>query len=567
MALTTPSQSPAVTVREIDLTSVVPNVQSTTGAIIGDFLWGPVEKPVRVSNEAELVSLFGTPEKTNASDFFSAAYFLKYSSSLFVVRADGGMNAAATTDPQGILITPGVDAEFLLDSDLQQVLDSDNNPIVVTPAVDPVYGPAAKLIKNADHWDTSVTAHPDTFYAKYPGELGNALQVTVIPAGVSDPLFDDVPAQDEVHVVVRDKTGAITGYENEVIETFAFLSTIPGTQVQGGSVYFSDVINTQSRYLWAGEYSQGFPAAEGENVANLQLTGGSDQSVSRDDVGAMYDTMFGDPDTITVDFIIASQDVNADSVTSVAEKRKDCVAVASPSRVSVVGNPDPTAAIIASAPSIRSSYTVLDNNFFKVYDKYNDQYIFIPAASSTAGVMAASDLASAPWFSPAGERRGRYLGVTDLAYNPSKAQRDSLYAAGINPIANIPGSGVLLYGDKTYQRRPSAFDRINVRRLFLTLERAIGEAGKNVMFEMNDEFTRAEFVNIVEPLLREIQGRRGITDFRVVCDETNNTPAVVDRNEFVASIFIKPARSINYVTLNFVAVRTGVQFEEVVGLV
>jgi phage tail sheath protein FI len=181
--------------------------------------------------------------------------------------------------------------------------------------------------------------------------------------------------------------------------------------------------------------------------------------------------------------------------------------------------------------------------------------------------MAATDLQSAPWFSPAGERRGRYLGVTDLAYSPSKADRDELYKAGINPIANIPGSGVLLYGDKTYQRRPSAFDRINVRRLFLTLERAIGEAGKNVMFEMNDEFTRAEFVNIVEPLLREVQGRRGITDFRVVCDETNNTPAVIDRNEFVASIFIKPARSINYVTLNFVAVRTGVQFEEVVGLV
>jgi len=181
--------------------------------------------------------------------------------------------------------------------------------------------------------------------------------------------------------------------------------------------------------------------------------------------------------------------------------------------------------------------------------------------------MAATDLVAALWFSHAGSRRGRYLGVTDIALSPTKSERDQLYKNGINPIANIPGEGIILYGDKTSESRPSAFDRINVRRLFLGIERAIGIAGRNVMFEFNDEFTRAEFVNIVEPFLREIQGRRGITDFKVVCDETNNTPAVVARNEFIASIFIKPARSINYVTLNFVAVRTGVDFEEVVGTV
>ena len=202
-----------------------------------------------------------------------------------------------------------------------------------------------------------------------------------------------------------------------------------------------------------------------------------------------------------------------------------------------------------------------------MYDKFNDQYIFIPAASSTAGIMAATDANAAPWFSPAGQRRGSYLGITALSYSPTKAERDTLYKAGVNPIANIPGQGVLLFGDKTFLNRPSAFDRINVRRLFLVLERAIGEAAKNVMFEFNDEFTRAEFTNIVEPVLREVKGRRGITDFRVVCDDTNNTAAVVDRNEFIANIFIKPARSINYVTLNFVAVRSGVDFEEVVGTV
>ena len=203
----------------------------------------------------------------------------------------------------------------------------------------------------------------------------------------------------------------------------------------------------------------------------------------------------------------------------------------------------------------------------KVYDKYNDEYVFIPAASSTAGLMASTDFTSAPWFSPAGSRRGQYLGVTSLAYSATKSQRDTLYKASVNPIVNLPGQGILLYGDKTKLGRPSAFDRINVRRLFLVMERAIKQAAQGVMFEFNDEFTRAEFVNIVEPFLREIKGRRGISDFRVVCDETNNTADVIDNNSFVASIFVKPARSINYVTLNFVAVRTGVDFEEVVGIV
>ncbi len=238
-----------------------------------------------------------------------------------------------------------------------------------------------------------------------------------------------------------------------------------------------------------------------------------------------------------------------------------------PNRAAVVSNAGSEVADIVSgiANFTRSSYLVVDGNYLKVYDKYNDNYIHIPAASSTAGIMAASHANAAPWFSPAGTRRGQYLGITSLTYNANKANRDTLYKAGVNPISNIPGQGILLYGDKTHLARPSAFDRINVRRLFLTIERAIAEAAKSVIFEFNDEFTRAEFAGIVEPFLREIQGARGITDFRVVCDESNNTAAVIDRNEFVASIFIKPARSINYVTLNFVAVRTGVEFEEVVG--
>jgi phage tail sheath protein FI len=289
--------------------------------------------------------------------------------------------------------------------------------------------------------------------------------------------------------------------------------------------------------------------------------------------------LFEDKDQVEIDFLISPSMTNStdqativnDLVTTAQSLRKDCIVCASPARddvVNLTSAADITTNVIATANAYtNSSYLVADNNFLKVYDKYNDGYIHIPAASSTAGICAATDLNRAPWFSPAGSRRGQYLGITGLAYTPNKSQRDQLYKIDVNPVANIPGQGTLLYGDKTMLGRPSAFDRVNVRRLFLILERAIGRAAQQVLFEFNDEFTRAEFVNIVEPVLREVQGRRGITDFRVICDETNNTPAIVDRNEFIANVFIKPARSINYVTLNFVAVRTGVDFEEVVGTV
>jgi phage tail sheath protein FI len=280
--------------------------------------------------------------------------------------------------------------------------------------------------------------------------------------------------------------------------------------------------------------------------------------------------VFGDKDTIQIDFLVPPAGGDALTIqrelVSIAEQRKDCIAVVSPA---ITGKPTVVDSMLNHVEllSQNSSYLVVDGNWLKVYDKFNDKYENIPAASSTAGIMAAGDVTDAPWFSPAGSRRGQYLGVTDILVNPSKTDRDRLYKAGINPIVSFPGQGIMLYGDKTHLSRPSAFDRINVRRLFLVLERAISAAAENVLFELNDEFTRAEFSNIVEPFLREVQGRRGITDFRLVCDETNNTPEVIDRNEFIASCFIKPARSINYVTLNFVAVRTGVEFEEVVGQV
>ena len=386
-----------------------------------------------------------------------------------------------------------------------------------------------------------------------------------------------------------------TGTRGEVLETFPFVSKASNAKgPDGTSNYALDVINARSQYVWMAGWGA---SGTFDSDAGTAATSGTNYSTSARDVrtsslasGADADgistgqyligfDLFEDKDQITVDFLIApgmasraNQTTVVNDLVSIAQQtRKDAVVVTSPARSDIVNvssaATQTTNAVATSDTFTNSSYLVVDNNYLKVYDKYNDKFRFIPAASSTAGIMAATDLNAAPWFSPAGPRRGQYLGITALAYTPNKSQRDTLYKAGVNPIANIPGQGVLLFGDKTKLARPSAFDRINVRRLFLTIERAVALAARNTLFEFNDEFTRAEFVNIVEPFLREIQGRRGITDFRVVCDETNNPASVIDRNEFVANIFIKPARSINYITLNFVAVRTGVDFEEVAGTV
>lgn len=575
MAISTPLQSPGIFVREIDLTGVVPNVPTSTGAFVGEFNWGPVEEPVLISNESGLVEVFGSPDSDNTVEWHSAAYFLRYSNELQVVR----VVASATNG-----------------------YDSDAG--------------SAPLVKNRDNFDDQIAALADSdhsFIAKYPGDAGNSISVhwvTADSSGTTDfdawtykSSFDAAPStstwataasalNDEAHVVVVDRLGEISGTRGSVLEIFPFVSLAKGAlKEDGSSNYILDVINNGSNYVWmagfgaAGKFSAraGTNVSDGKNYAItgtvtrfFNFVGGANGSAIGTSEYATGFDLFEDKEALLVDFLIApglssranQTTVVNDLVTIAGSTRKDCVVVTSPARSDIIGNASPVTASVTTANTFTSSsYLIVDNNYLKVYDKYNDQYIWIPAASSVAGIMASTDAVAAPWFSPAGPRRGQVLGVTSLAYSPNQSQRDTLYKAGINPIANIPGQGVLLYGDKTKLARPSAFDRINVRRLFLGIERAVSVAARNVMFEFNDEFTRAEFKNIIEPFLREIQGRRGITDFRVVCDETNNTPAVIDRNEFVCSLFIKPARSINYVTLNFVAVRTGVDFAEVVGTV
>jgi hypothetical protein len=623
--------SPRINISEIDKTAIVPAVGASGGGFVGNFRWGPVHERTLISDETGLVTAFAAPDDTNSVDFHSAAYFLKYSQTLQVVRENnGGSNAHSAVTK--LDATDAVDAVPAVPA---VGIEGDSDYVAAIPEIPAIPAIPALTVNNGSHWDNTVSTSvgegasktsSGTWIAKYPGDIGNALTVSFCPAGTGAAdhftdwayasQFDAAPgtssyaasngaSNDEVHVAIIDRTGVISGTVGAVLEKFEYLSVAKGAVTPDNSPnYISDVLNANSQYIWNGYF--GDDSAFGSDYLNLggnwgdtpssdtatdygldaTLTnavrtvnlGGGDASATlgTGEFSEGYD-LFEDKLTTEIDFLIApmhSSAVNGATVvndlTSIATARKDCVVVTSVDRDNLVGKTDAQAttnAVSFVGGLTKSSYLIVDNNFIKIFDKYNDKYINIPAASSTAGLMAATDIIADPWYSPAGQRRGNYRGVTDILTNPNQTQRDSLYKAGVNPIANIPGTGLILFGDKTLESRPSAFDRINVRRLFIAIEKSIGEAAKNVMFEFNDEFTRAEFVNIVEPFLRRVKGRRGITDFRVVCDDTNNNQEVVDNNQFVASIFVKPARSINFVQLNFVAVRTGVDFEEVVGTV
>ena len=415
---------------------------------------------------------------------------------------------------------------------------------------------------------------------------------------------------DEIHVVVYDRSGDITGYDGDlagsrtsaVIERFAFVSQASDAKTaQGGTNYYVNVINTASEYVrWAdhdasltdaGETAAEAIAGSGSTFAsgtgkagiiNSVLAGGLNQTGTNAITVGELDTayqFFADAETVDINLVMAGSTevgasgadgaTHATNIIDLVEARKDAVAFISPRRTDVVSIPSS----VTQTDNIKtffdglasSSYAVFDSGYKYMYDRYNDVYRFVPLNGDIAGLGAYTDQVADAWFSPAGYNRGQIRGAVKLAYNPNKAQRDILYPARINPVISQPGEGTILFGDKTALSRPSAFDRINVRRLFLVLEKAIANAAKFQLFEFNDEFTRAQFKNLIEPFLRDVQGRRGVTDFQVICDETNNTGEVIDRNEFVGDIYIKPARSINFIRLNFIAVRTGVEFSEIAG--
>ena len=432
------------------------------------------------------------------------------------------------------------------------------------------------LIKNETQFESGITLR-GALYARYAGVLGNSIQVDIFDAarfaaddtaGNLSQYFDSAPSVGEYHIIVTDAAGELTGTTGSVLETWAFVGTTDGDKKEDGSNnYYVDVINQNSNYFYIGSV-----VAAGTHSFDL----GADQTtIVVSDIKSGID-LFADAETVDVNLIFASNDADdsreiAEHLIVTANKRKDVVAFCSPPIEASTGN-SPLSEVLkwhngtTEVSGITStSYAVLDSTAIYTYNKYADKYIWIPACGHVAGLCANTDDVAEPWFSPAGYNRGQLLGITKLAYNPKQAERDELYKARINPIVSFPGQGTILFGDKTAQAKPSAFDRINVRRLFIVLEKAIATAAKYQLFELNDQFTRAMFRNMTEPFLRDIKGRRGVTDFLVVCDETNNTGEVIDTNRFVADIYIKPARSINFITLNFIATRTGVEFSEIVG--
>lgn len=459
-----------------------------------------------------------------------------------------------------------------------------------------------KLNNNADYESVFMAGGKPVgqWIAKYPGLLGNSLRVVMADASqwtgwAFQSYFSAAPGTstyassrggsgDEIHIVVIDEDGRFTGTQNAVLETYAFVSKASDAKKEDGSTaYYKNVINSQSAYIWWANHPTGLNwgnTAEGRSFTSLagansfSLSGGLDDTASTNAQKIAAFELFSDSESLDVNLIMcgkADTTVANYVVQNIAEVRKDCVAFVSPQNIST-GEPlvGTTSAIATSIIDYRnvitsSSYAVIDSGYKYQYDRYNDEYRWVPLNGDIAGLCARTDFTNDPWFSPAGLNRGQIKNVVKLAFNPRKTDRDNLYNAGVNPVASFPGQGVVLFGDKTALAKPSAFDRINVRRLFITLEKAISTAAKFQLFEFNDGFTRAQFKNIVEPFLRDVKGRRGITDFFVVCDGTNNTGEVIDTNRFVADIYIKPARSINFIQLNFIATRTGASFNEIAG--
>ena len=558
--------SPGVNVSEVDLTTIVPSVPTSIGAFAGIFQWGPIDEIVTISDEVNLVDRFFKPYSDNYEYWFSAANFLAYSNNLKVVRAA----SIATTR-------------------------------------NAVSNGSAVLIKNDDVYEDNFSRGASTygeFAARYAGALGNSLQVSLCDANTFTgwayaTQFTSAPststytsnaggANDEIHIIVIDQDGQITGTQGSVLEKYAFVSKASDAKDDSGnSNYYKNVITSKSKYIhWlshptanAGASYANATSTWGTTATNksfsrlssnvtISLIGGVDGTISTANVVTAYD-QFDNADSVDISLVVSGP-ANATLVTSLismAESRKDCLVFVSPEKADCVDNAGSEVTDIkAYRDTLTStSYAVLDSNWKYQYDKYNDVYRWVPLNGDIAGLCARTDLERDPWFSPGGLNRGIIKNAIKLAWNPTKTNRDDLYVKGINPVVTFQGEGIVLFGDKTLLSKPSAFDRINVRRLFIVLEKALARAARFSLFEFNDQFTRAQFVALVEPFLRDVQGRRGIYDFRVVCDESNNTPEVVDRNEFVGDIYIKPARSINFIQLNFVAVRTGVSFDEVVG--
>lgn len=595
--------SPSVNVSEKDLTNIIPAVSSSVGASYVAATWGPINRPTLISSEQDLVRIFGKPTNTNYENWLTIADFLSYSGGCYVVRADttdAGDSSArnATTGSSGILIRNAITAQ-----DEIEAATAANGLFAAKYAG--AMGNSLKIYL----CDSAAQFASWPYRSQFSGPPGTSEYIQHITGG-SD---ENAPqANDEMHIVVVDQGGAFTGTPNSILEVYQFLSKASNARSDANqSNYYKTVINNNSQYIYAlntppstlyVEASENTPDPTvkewGTEAHGPNFNSGSPVYMTYDSLLNNYNKQFAngvyDPsDSTNSDAEVAlNQYQSADQIDvsllfvggadrdtaihaiRLADSRKDMLAFITPKRLTtgaMITDQDTDAAEATikykngsgsdvSMPS--SSYAVFDSGYRQVYDRYSDTYRWIPSNGSVAGLCARTDRTDDPWFSPAGFNRGQLNNTVRLAFNPNQAQRDQLYLAGINPIASFVGQGVVLYGDKTGLSKPSAFDRINVRRLFIILEKAIATASKYQLFEINDTFTRSHFVNMITPYLRDVQGRRGIYDFKVVCDESNNTPQVIDSNSFVGDIYIKPAKSINFIQLNFVAIATGATFAE-----
>jgi phage tail sheath protein FI len=633
------SVSPSVIVREVDASATVPAIATPPAAMAGIFRWGPVNEPVLITSETQLVNRFGQPTDNNFETFFTAADYLAYSNALYVVRADDG-SATASGDVLGAnnaVVTAGafkakhqgalgnslkvsycsasgyeselfgvgditqasvsnaaIDQAFTFNAssinfevanteqitnfDAGDVLKIGNDSVgyqeivvtgVVETEINKTYGTGNTAVTVVEGYDYVVSLGTKFTLAETDP---NALSLTKRWAHAG--LFAGAPSAGHVHVVVIDEDGEITSETDTIVETYENLSTTAGAVREDGSnKYYETVLENRSAWIKVANTSV-IGTAAGIIATYESLSGGTDalteSSATLAQLAFGWDTL-KNTNEIDINFVLLGKGDDAGNranyvISNVADYRKDCVAYISPSKEAVVDatatNTKMNNAITHRNKIQSSSYAFMDSGYKYRYDKYNDKYRWTPLNGDMAGLASRVEV----WESPAGFRKGIIKNVVKLAFNPNKAQRDALYSVDINPVMSQVGQGIVLFGDKTmYGITQSAFDRLNVRRLFIAVEKAIATAAQGFLFELNDEFTQTQFRNIVDPFLRDIQGRRGIIDFRVVSDATVNTPAVIDQNKFRANIFIQPARSINVIELTFVATRTGIEFDEIVG--
>ena len=589
--------SPGVEVKEKDLTTIVPAVSTTIAGFAGHFQWGPVNQKVTIDSENSLKTLFGEPTNTNYEDWFTAANYLGYGNNLQVVRV---------TDAGGTFaLNAGVSAgTFVANSDTYHTAIGTTGDKWIARYPGPM-GNSLKVVWHDGGISGGGVSSGNYKTWTYQGNFATNMPFT-------SQWFEDLTGStlgyDGVNVAVIDEDGEFTGTKGTILETFNGLSKASNAKKFNGETnFYRDVINDSSKYIWWGEHPAEGTAANAvtggsldwgaeisssstapfdtladtvsgatNDGAALSLVGGTGENTGTISTGSSAGYgLFSDPETVDMSLILGGQAgvTLAGELIDLCDSRKDCVVFLSPQRTDVLTANDTgreessaeTAVLTYRNTTLdkSSSYAFMDSGWKYMYDRYSDVYRWVPLNGDIAGLAVRSDQQTETWFSPAGFNRGQVRGVIKLAWNPRKAHRDNLYKDQVNPVVSFPGEGTVLWGDKTMQAKPSAFDRLNVRRLFIVLEKAIATAAKYQLFEQNDAFTRTHFKSMIEPFLRDVQSRRGIIDFKVVCDDSNNTGEVVDRNEFVADIYIKPTRSINFITLNFIATRTGVDFSEV----